>query len=189
MNKGQRVTGGGVESELVRLLHASLAGDEQAYREFLRRAALIVRAVAQRKVGKGPIDPEDIVQETLLAVHLKRHTWRREAPVTPWLHAIARHKLIDAFRRRGRRVEITIEETVEWLAVEEVESARPWEIERALRILTPARRAVVSAISVEGRSVGETAQILGMTEAAVRVALHRGLKEIEKRFGRSQNED
>lgn len=173
------------ESELVELMHASLAGDERAYGAFLRRAARLIRGFAQRNVGRSPIDPEDVVQEALLAVHMKRHTWRRDAPVTPWLRAIARHKLIDAFRRRGRHAEIAIEEMSDVLVAEESESARPWEIERALNALTPGRRAVVAAISVDGRSIGETARILGMTEAAVRVALHRGLKEIIKRFGQT----
>src|SRR3546814_19492049 len=90
---------------MARLMRAADGGDDRAYAEFLDRAARLVRRFARRKVVCGGIDPEDIVQETLLAVHMKRHTWRDDAPVTPWLFAIARHKLIDAFRRRGRRVE------------------------------------------------------------------------------------
>ena len=86
----------------------------------------------------------------------------------------------------GRRVEIAIDETIEAsLAAEETERARPREIERALGVLAPGRRAVVAAISVDGRSIGETARLLGMSETAVRVALHRGLKELVKRFGRT----
>ena len=175
----------GDEGELARLMRAGMAGDERAYGAFLRHAARIIRSFAQSRVGHGPVDAEDVVQETLLAVHMKRHTWRQDAAVMPWLYAIARHKLIDAFRRRGRHVEVTIEETMDTLVVEESERARPWEIERALESLTPGRRAVVVAVSVDGRSIGEAAQHLGMTEAAVRVALHRALKEIEKRYGRS----
>jgi RNA polymerase sigma-70 factor (ECF subfamily) len=105
---------GNDETELARLLRAALAGDERAYTEFLRRAACLVRGFARRKVMQGGIDPEDIVQETLLAIHMKRHTWRDDAPVTPWLYAIARYKLIDAFRRR--RVEIEIGESRRQLA-------------------------------------------------------------------------
>jgi RNA polymerase sigma-70 factor (ECF subfamily) len=82
-------------------------------------------------------------------------------------------------------VEIAIDGMDDVLAAEERESVHSWEIERALNALTPGRRAVVAAISVDGRSIGETARSLGMTEAAVRVALHRGLKEILKRFGRT----
>ena len=104
------------EAELARLLRAALAGDEKAYAAFLHAAAGLVRAFARRRTGQGGIDPEDIVQETLLAVHVKRHTWRADAPVTPWLYAIARYKLIDAFRRRGRRIDVDIDEIAETLA-------------------------------------------------------------------------
>ena len=107
---------GGEESELARLMRAAIGGDEKAYAEFLRRAACLVRGFARRKIVRGGIDPEDIVQETLLAIHLKRHTWRDDGSVLPWLYAIARYKLIDAFRRQGRRVEIEIDEIAETFA-------------------------------------------------------------------------
>ena len=55
------------------------------------------------RAGVGDADVEDAVQETLLAIHLKRHTWDPEQPLAPWVYAIARHKVVDALRRRGRR--------------------------------------------------------------------------------------
>ncbi len=173
------------ETELARLLRSAIAGDERAYEEFLRQAACLVRGFARRKIVQGGIDPEDIVQETLLAIHMKRHTWRDDAPVTPWLYAIARYKLIDAFRRRGRRVEIEIGEIAETFAEPEPETVGDREIGRILDALTPGQRSVVAAVSVDGRSIGETARSLGMSETAVRVALHRGLAAIARRFGRS----
>jgi RNA polymerase sigma-70 factor, ECF subfamily len=172
------------ENELARLMRAAIAGDEKAYGDFLRRAACLVRGFARRKIVPGGIDPEDIVQETLLAIHIKRHTWRDDAPVVPWLYAIARHKLIDAFRRRGRRVEIEIGEIAETFAQPEPETTSDQEIRRALETLAPRQRSVVAAVSVDGRSISETAKSLGMSETAVRVALHRGLAAIAKRFGR-----
>jgi RNA polymerase sigma-70 factor, ECF subfamily len=51
----------------------------------------------------------------LLAIHLKRHTWDAAAPLGPWVRAIARNKLIDALRRRGRRVEIPIDDFADFL--------------------------------------------------------------------------
>lgn len=171
------------ESELVRLMRAAIAGDERAYGEFLRQTACLVRGYARRKVVRAGIDPEDIVQETLLAIHMKRHTWRADAPLTPWLHAIARHKLIDAFRRQGRRVEVDIDEVAQLVAEPPAAAAMEWEIDRALEGLAPGQRSVVAAVSVDGRSISETARNLGMSETAVRVALHRGLAAIAKRFG------
>ena len=173
------------EVELARLMRAAIAGDEKAYGDFLRRAACLVRNFARRKIVHGGIDPEDIVQEVLLAIHLKRHTWRQNAPVTPWLYAIANYKIIDAFRRRGRRVEIEIGEIAETFAAPEPETISDREIGRALQTLAPGQRSVVAAVSVDGRSISETAASLGMSETAVRVALHRGLTAIARRIGGS----
>ncbi len=171
--------------ELTRLMRAAVGGNERAYGEVLQRAAGLVRSYVRRRTMQGGIDPEDVVQETLLAIHLKRHTWRIDTPVTPWLYAIARYKLIDAFRRRGRHVEIEISEIAETYAEPEPETLSDREVGRALETLAPGQRSVVAAISVEGRSIRETAKSLGMTETAVRVAHHRGLAVIAKRFGRS----
>ena len=173
------------EAELARLLKAALQEDERAYAEFLRRAAALVRGFARRRITQGGVDPEDVVQETLLAIHLKRHTWRRDLPVGPWLFAIARFKLVDAFRKVGHRMEVVLDETFDAPAPEPEQGASERDIGRALDSLAPGQRAVVSAISVDGRSIGETARSLGMSEGAVRVALHRGLTAIAKRFGRS----
>ena len=175
----------GNESELARLMRAAIAGDERAYGEFLRRVACFVRLFVQPKVARGGIDPEDIVQETLLAMHMKRHTWRDDEPVMPWVYAIARYKLVDAFRRRGRRQEIDIAEIAESFAGPESETLREREIGRALDTLAPGQRSVVAAISVDGRSIGEAAKSLGMSEPAVRVAFHRGLAAIARRFGQA----
>ncbi len=175
---------GGNEEELAQLMRAAIAGDERAYVEFLERTARLVRVFARRKIVQGGIDPEDIVQETLLAIHTKRHTWRDDAPIKPWVYAIARYKLVDAFRHRGRRLEIDIDEIAESFAGPESEILSDREVGRALEALAPGQRSVVAAISVEGRSIGEAARSLGMSEAAVRVALHRGLTAIAKRFRR-----
>lgn len=172
------------ENELSMLLRAAIAGDERAYATFLERSAAIVRGFARRKIVQGGVDPEDVVQETLLAIHTKRHTWISDAPVLPWIYAITRFKLIDAFRKRGRRIEIEIGDIAETFAQPEVETVSDREIGRVLEGLAPGQRSVVAAISIEGRSIGETAEKFGMTETAVRVALHRGLRSIAKKFGR-----
>ena len=173
------------EKELVRLMRAAIAGDERAYSQFLERAAYLVRNFARRKIVHGTIDVEDIVQETLFAIHIKRHTWRHEAPLKPWLYAIARYKLADIFRRHGRRAEVEIGEFTETLVEPEAETFREREVGRALETLAPGQRSVVAAVSIDGRSIREAAERLGMSEAAVRVALHRGLKAIAKQFRRS----
>nr|WP_210339660.1 sigma-70 family RNA polymerase sigma factor [Ensifer sp. ENS07] len=182
---GKARVSGADDEHLARLLRAAVAGDEKAYAVFLRDAAQAIRGWARRWTIGGGVDAEDVVQEALLAVHVKRHTWREDAPVIPWLHAIARHKHVDAVRRQARRPTVGIEGLEDTLASVETEKARDWEIGRALEGLAPGQRSVVNAISIEGFTVAETAQKLDMNETAVRVALHRGLAAIARRFGRN----
>lgn len=176
------------EREMAELMRAALHGDERAYADFLRRAAQLVRgSVARRLRPVWPSGVEDVVQETLLAVHLKRQTWRVDAPVLPWLAAIARYKAIDACRRRGVRIEIPIEDFAEVLAGPDTAAAAEdtQHIEVAVKTLSGGQQRVVRAIALEGRSIKETAAALDMKEGAVRVAFHRGLGAIAQRFGRS----
>ena len=89
-------------------MRAANAGDEIAYRRLLEALAPLLRQVVLRgftRTGFGNCDVEDVVQETLLAIHLKRQTWDEHEAITPWVTAIARHKLIDSLRRRGRHRE------------------------------------------------------------------------------------
>lgn len=174
------------DAELAGLLVAAMAGEERAYAEFLTRVAALVRGYAARRITGGEPDPEDVVQETLLAIHLKRHTWQADRPVLPWIFGIARFKLIDGLRRRGRRAEVDIDDFADTLAAPEPDpAASPREIGKALDALAPGQRAVVGAISIDGRSIAETATHLGMSETAVRVSLHRGLAAIAKRVGQA----
>jgi RNA polymerase sigma-70 factor (ECF subfamily) len=170
------------DAELARLFRAAISGDHSAYAMFLESVSQLVRGYCRRRIVHGGVDPEDVVQEVLLAIHLKRHTWRQDEAVTPWVYAIARYKLIDAFRRRGKRIEVDIADFAETLAEPEREEVGERDIGRALDGLAPVQRSVVASVSVEGASIGETANALGMTETAVRVALHRGLKAIARRF-------
>ncbi|MBP0616391.1 sigma-70 family RNA polymerase sigma factor [Jiella mangrovi] len=170
------------------LMGRAVAGDEKAYRAFLTEAAIIVRRFAAGRMPhhSAGFDLEDLVQEVLLAVHTKRHTWRVGEPVTPWLLAIARYKAIDAYRRRGKRVEIDIDAMGD---VFEDPSAMPTatghDVGRAVASLGGRQQAVVSALSVEGKSISQTARDLDMSEGAVRVAFHRGLSTIARKFGRT----
>jgi RNA polymerase sigma-70 factor (ECF subfamily) len=166
------------EDGWARAMRAALAGDSQAYRELLEAIAPHLRAIVQRGLS-GNADVEDVVQEVLLAIHLKRHTWMIDQPFTPWLNAIARHKVIDLLRKRGRRGEIPIEGLEDVLpAPVEAEGTSHSELERLVGRLRGRSHDIVAAISLEGRSIGDVARRLAMSEGAVRVALHRGLKKL-----------
>jgi DNA-directed RNA polymerase specialized sigma24 family protein len=148
------------------LLASANTGDSRAYAAFLRTITPVLRGVVRAKGGGlGEAVCEDVLQEVLLAVHLKRHTWQEGAPVRPWLYAIARYKVVDAFRARGGRVEVPIEDFDEVFAAE----AGPDPTEAA---------DMARMIGIEGASTAEAGQALNMTEGAVRVALHRAFKTL-----------
>src|SRR3954447_9595373 len=109
-------------------MRSAVAGGGAAYHRLLSAIAPVLRAAARRGLLRAgqPIDQaEDIVQEILLAVHLKRHTWDAKAPLAPWLFAIARNKLIDWLRRRGRRIFVNIDDFSETLAGETAAESIP----------------------------------------------------------------
>jgi RNA polymerase sigma-70 factor, ECF subfamily len=170
------------EEEWAALMRAAISGDAAAYRDLLESLTRSLRTATRRgfaQFGAAMNDVEDVVQETLLAIHLKRHTWDPSQPLGPWVRAIARHKLIDALRRRGRRVEVPIDTVLDFLPAEEQGSDLDrQDAERLIGELNGRQRAIVRSISVEGKSIRDVAESLGMNEGAVRVALHRGLKAL-----------
>src|SRR6187402_130108 len=137
------------------------AGDDGAYRQLLGAITPVLRAVARRglaRAGQPAGQSEDIVQDTLLAVHLKRHTWNPEALFSPWLFAIARNKLIDALRRRGRRVFVNIDDFSEIIASEPVAETIPTsELIAHVQSLPGRQRDVLQSITLESVSIKATA--------------------------------
>jgi RNA polymerase sigma-70 factor (ECF subfamily) len=130
--------------------------------------------------GPGAHEAEDLVQEILIGLHGKRHTWDSARPFLPWLHAITRYKLIDFTRHRRRetrrRVDLPLED---WLKIVDSpgdEANRlTWEVDRHLAVLPVSQRKIVRAIAVEGASVRNVARGLATSEGAVRVMLHRAI--------------
>ena len=163
-------------------MRAAIAGDSAAYRRFLDAVTPFLRGMARRRCeryGTSPGEAEDVVQEVLLAIHLKRGTWDQTRPIGPWLSAIGRNKLVDTLRRRGRHVTVPIEDLIDTLEAPQAAAELPGhDLDRMLTSLKPQDRDIVQSISVRGSSVRETASRLAMSEVAVRVALHRALKKL-----------
>ena len=162
------------------LLAAANAGDARAYARFLQSVTPVLRGIVRAKGGGlGEAGCEDVLQEVLLAVHLKRHTWDAAAPVRPWLYAITRYKVIDAFRARGRKIDVPIEDFAEVLAAEAgPDPTEAADMDKMIGMLDGRSADIVRKIGLEGVSVAETGMALTMSEGAVRVALHRALKTL-----------
>jgi RNA polymerase sigma-70 factor (ECF subfamily) len=135
-------------------------------------------------------EAKDIVQEVLLTIHLKQGTCDHSREIGPWITAITRNKIIDVFRRRGRRIEVPIDDMMDSLQAEEEQpELRPRDMDALVGKLTCQRQEIVGSISIRAASIRETAERLDMTEVAVRVSLHRALKALGALYRRSAGED
>src|SRR5512134_271478 len=91
------------EDRLRDLFSRGIAGDAAAYHAFLRDLSAHLRAFLRKRLAALPDEVEDLVQESLIAVHNQRHTYDAGLPLTAWVHAIAKYKLVDLLRRRAGR--------------------------------------------------------------------------------------
>lgn len=171
---------GDFESGLRPLWERAQDGDEAAYREALVRIAARLRGYFGRRLRSLPDDVEDLVQETLIAIHLQRGTFDPAVPVSAWVHAIARHKLVDLWRRRGRREALhdPLDELpdAQHPVTEELPVRR--DLIGLLETLPPAQRRAIALTKLEGLSVSEASARSGVSVSALKVQVHRGLKRL-----------
>jgi RNA polymerase sigma-70 factor, ECF subfamily len=169
------------EAQLKALMLAALDGDATAYRTLLHALGRHLRAYYARRLDAA--DAEDLVQETLLAMHTRRTTYDVTQPLTAWVYAIARYKLIDHFRRGKLRKTVPLENAEAVLAANDAEIAiMQRDIEQVLRDLPERSRALVRQVKVEGLTAAEAGARMGMTETAVKVSVHRALKGLTEKF-------
>jgi RNA polymerase sigma-70 factor (ECF subfamily) len=173
------------EPELRRLMLAGLDGDEASHKALLMKLSAHLRAYFKGRlvrIGRGPADAEDLVQETVMALHTRRHTYDRSQLFTPWVYAIARYRLIDYLRRTKRSVmDVPVEEADEVLAADDpgaVESTL--DLETLMAQVSPRVSQAIRYVKLDGLSVNETAARTGMSPSAVKVSVHRGLKALSR---------
>ena len=171
------------ESGLKPLWLRAQAGDEAAYRDALARIATRLRGYLRRRLQSLPDEVEDLVQEVLLALHLQRGTYDPAVPVSAWVLAIARHKLVDLWRRRGRRDDLheALDDVAEGalVAAPDDGGARR-DLAQLLQQLPAAQRQAIVLTKLEGLSVDEASQRTGASASAIKVQVHRGLKRLAR---------
>jgi RNA polymerase sigma-70 factor (ECF subfamily) len=169
------------EDRLRTLMVRGLAGDAAAYHAFLKELSAHLRAFLRRRLARLPDDVEDLVQETLLAVHNQRHTYESDQPLTAWVHAVARYKLVDLMRRRARREAMNdpLDDELAVFSASDTEAADARrDVAKLLERLPERQRLPIQYMKLEGLSVIEAARATGMSESAVKVGVHRGLKAL-----------
>ena len=179
------------EAELRALMRASLGGDADAYRNLLSRLSSSLRAYYKGKlvrIGRTATDAEDLMQEALIAIHTRRHTYDPAEALTPWVYAIARYKLIDHLRRtRASMADLPIENAEEIMARDDyvgTESAN--DLTKLMSQLPEKMRRAIQSVKLDGLSVAEAAAQCGMSQSAVKINVHRGLKALVASIGRER---
>jgi RNA polymerase sigma-70 factor (ECF subfamily) len=179
------------EAELKNLMVAGLDGDAAAHRSLLEALSRRLRAYYKGKlvrIGRGATEAEDLVQEALIAIHTQRHTYDPAEPLTPWVHAIARYKLIDHLRHtRASMADVPIEDAGEVMAQDDhVGAESAFDLHRLLSRLPDKMRRAIQCVKLDGLSVAEAASRCGISESDVKVSVHRGLKALAAAIARSK---
>ncbi len=171
------------EAALRALMMAGLDGDSAAHRTFLDRLSRHLRAYFKRRlarIGRSAAEVEDLVQEALIAVHMQRHTYDPAELLTPWVYAIARYKLIDHLRRtRASLADVPLDDAEEMMAQDDhIATESAYDLDRLLSKLPDRMHRAIQYVRLDGLSAAEAATRCGMSEAAVRVNVHRGLRAL-----------
>ncbi|WP_395622706.1 sigma-70 family RNA polymerase sigma factor [Sphingomonas daechungensis] len=172
-----------LEAKLHALMVAGLSGHSSAYQALLTLSAERLRSYFGRRLAGREFDVEDLVQETLIAVHRKRATYDPSLPFTAWLYGIARYRLIDFLRRDKRGVEVPVEDGFDTADTDAFEaSLAQIDLDALFADLSPNQVAAIRLTRIDGYSVRETAEMTGQSEPAVKVNVHRGLGKLAARI-------
>ncbi len=166
-----------LDRQLAELMARAQGGDRRAYEAVLGAVARLVRELARPRL---PDAVDDVVQETLIAIHHALHTYDPSRRFAPWMYAIARHRLTDIARQRERRQRTEARAPVAAVPHETIADRMSTAsfVRRALAHLSTRQREVIEMLKLEERSVAEIAARTGLSESAVKVAAHRGYRRL-----------
>lgn len=177
------------DHELARLLALAQQGDGSAYEKFLFGACEVLRPFLVRRM-REPDLAEDVLQDTLLAVHRARHSYLPGRPVGPWLYVICEHRLADFHRQRLRIARLEARGAEAATPADHQPSPQPHPQPQpeavalaALGRLPGRQRQVIELLKLRDLSVREVADHIGMSESAVKVTAFRGYQAMRKMMG------
>jgi RNA polymerase sigma factor (sigma-70 family) len=156
-----------------------LDGDAASQSRLLTELSSLLRGYYARRLRGDPSDVEDLVQETLIAVHARRESYDPARPFTAWAFAIARYKMIDQLRRLRVRPASSIDDAGPLFSDENHEAiSAAMDLERLMSELPPQQRRAIRQVKIEGLSVEEAARTSGISVANVKISIHRGMKKL-----------
>lgn len=161
-------------------------GDKRAYHDLLKEISPFIR---QRLAGKLANNDwvEEIVQDVLISVHKSLSSYNEDRPFKPWLNAIIQFRKTDFLRKHYRQknlIEDSLDhtETFENNVTNPAYSGELKDIEAAIDSLPEKQKGLFKMLKMEGYSIKETAGVMKMSESAVKVAIHRITKNLQKKL-------
>ena len=199
-----------LEAQLQAWMLAAISGDRDSYERLLTRVGTMVRAYLMNWLNfssRSPEKVEDLVQDVLLAIHKKKHLYRTDMPILPWIYAIAKYRLIDSIRAEKRRPQ-----TVQWIDSweEDFESATlgaaseaentpesyaasqqdgAVETEELLAGLNPRQKQILLMAKSQEIPLHDIADQLNMSLSAVKVTIHRAVHLLRKTRAKNEKRD
>lgn len=164
------------DAKLKALMIASLDGHSRAYQALLRLSAERLRLYFRRRLPGREADVEDLVQDTLIAIHRKRASYNTDLPFTAWLHGIARYRLIDLLRRDYRQASTPFDDNFDAEEDGAVDAIlAELDVANLLAKLSPKQADAIRLTRIEGHSVRDAAELSGQSEPSIKVNVHRGI--------------
>ena len=181
-----------LEAELKELFLESRKGNQESYQDFLGKISILLRAYFRKATTKSTADTiEDLLQETLISIHSKKHLYDDTQKISPWIYSIAKYRLIDAHRKKKVRQEVfgNEDEFENMFASEgdpesqlQLKESSSDGVEALLSELTDQQRLVLKLAKVEEKSIAEISKQTGLSSSAVKVTIHRALEALRKQF-------
>lgn len=173
------------ELELSELMRASQNGNGESYKKLLMRISQMLQGYVKKSVDTDLAD--DVIQEVILAIHLKRHTFNSEQFFLPWMYAIARYKVVDFLRAKGRNSRLVFtDEDLDLLAVSDVDQVTSHlsvdSLELLISDLPQKQHLILKTVKIDGLTIKQAAEKLGFSESDIKVNIHRALSSLKLKF-------
>ncbi len=169
------------------------SGDELAYAKLLEIISVLVRSFARGRLHRWrlsqEIDVEDIVQEVLMAVHLKKGTYDPSQALEPWIFAIANYKMVDVIRRH--RFTTNLENIPDFADPHSAADSNETNetLQWGFLQLNHRERELLTSVKLNEKSIKEVALEMNLSESAVKVGVHRAMSKLKEIFKVPSHED
>jgi RNA polymerase sigma-70 factor (ECF subfamily) len=175
--------GGNVQRERsdAELLAAHVAGDRHAFAELFHRHHRQLHRLA-RLTTRTPEDAEDALQDAMLSAHRGAGAFRYDAAVRSWLHRIVVNACLDRLRRTKGHPTTPLEDIYP-VADRTAQVDTAIVVQQALMRLPVEQRAALVAVDMQGYSIADTAQLLGVAEGTVKSRCARGRARLAQLLG------